>query len=313
MTKVGFFKSKQGSFTEERIAEIKNRLAHDYGFELVEADFREGVLIDGKVYVGDVCLNDVDAYFWHDAIWPSLTGADSYYLHLLRSIGTDAVVVNTADSTELVNDKFRAHAKLRSHGLPVPKFALVRSDNKEGIARAFHELGGPVLVKPRFGGWGVGIVKCQTLDELLGVIELSVSMDAKHHQFLLEKFYENDPAKWTSISMVGQRPVIAYRKPLSLGNSDWKVYDPEKRDGRGEASEYVEPPAELVGLARQAQEALGKDIVGFDFIATEQGYIIVDENGRPGLYEHCLASAGVDLVGVVTELIASKVAAQDRT
>jgi ribosomal protein S6--L-glutamate ligase len=304
--KVGFYKAVQGAFTETRIAEIKRRLTEEHGFELVEVDFRDGVLIDGKVYVGDICLNELDVYFWHDTIWPSVTGADSYYLHLLRAIEKDVSVLNSADSTEVVNDKLRAHTILHTQGLPVSRFALLRGDDIRGTELAFKALGEHVLIKPRFGGWGTGIVKCQTLDELRGFMELCDAMNGKHHQFLLEQYYENDPKGWTSVSMVGPLPVIAYRKPLSLGNSDWKIYDPEKLDGRGEKSEYVKPSEELILLAQRAQRALGKDIVGFDFILTQEGYKIVDENGRPGLYEHCLEAANVNIVDVVTDLIVDK-------
>ncbi len=305
--RIGFFKAVQGSFTAERIADIKRRLAEDYGHEIVEADFREGVLIDGKVYVGEVCLNEVDVYFWHDTIWPSRTGADSYYLHLLRALEHDVKVINTAAGTEAANDKLRAHSLLRAAELPVARFALVRSDDRDGMQRAFRELDSKVLIKPRFGGWGTGIVRCQTLDDLYGFTELSAAMSGQHQQFLLEQFYDNDPSGWISISMIGQQPVIAYRKPLSLGGSDWKVYDPDKQDGKGAQSEYVEPPEALVAVAQRAQQAIGKDIIGFDLINTAEGYKIVDENGRPGLYEHCLQQANASIVDLVTELIINKI------
>lgn len=306
--RVGFYKSVQGSFTEERIAAIKHRLVSEHDIELVEVDFRQGVLIHGKVYVGDICLNDLDVYFWHDTVWPSQTGADSYYIHLLRAIGKDVAVINGADETETTNDKLRAHARLIEHGLPVSRYALIRSDDRQGIQQAFEQLQGDVLVKPRFGGWGSGIVRCQSIEDLYSTIELSVAVAGKHTQFLLEQFYENDPNGWVSISMIGQTPLIAYKKPLSLSSSTWKVYDPEKRDGRGEQSVTVEPSDGLVDLAKKAQAAIGKDIIGFDFILTPQGYVIVDENGRPGLYEHCLQEKGIDLVDVIARLIADKAA-----
>lgn len=308
--RIGFHKTVQGSFTRERIAEIKRRLIEGHNCEIIEADFREGVLIDGRVYVGDICLNDLDVYFWHDTIWPSKTGADSYYLHLLRAIGTSVKVINPAAGTEAANDKLRAHSLLRSAGLPVSEFALIRSDDRKGIDYAFNKLGGNVLIKPRFGGWGTGIVKCESHEDLHGVVELSVSMSGRHQQFLLEKFYDNDPMGWVSVSMVGQRPLIAYRKPLSIGGSDWKVYDPSRQDGKGLMSEYVSPTEELARLSQRAQQVIGKDIIGFDFILTSEGYKIVDENGRPGLYEHCLEQAGVNIVDVIVELILSKIEKQ---
>lgn len=301
--KIGFFKAVQGAFTEAVIADITNRLTSDLNAEVINVDFRRGVLIDGKVYVDELCLNDLDVYFWHDTLWPAKTGNDSYYIHLLRAIGKDVAVVNTADSTEAVNDKLRAHEILRQAGLPVSEYALVFSEDKPGIERAFHSLGGNVLLKPRFGGWGKGIVRCSEIGDLQDIIELSVAASGKTQQFLLERYYENDPEGWVSVSMIGQNPVIGYRKPLSIGASDWKVYDPNKQDGRGEHSIYVQPSDIVADFARRAQVALGKDIVGFDFILTPDGYKIVDENSRPGLYAHCLETAGVSLSDEILNLI----------
>ena len=305
--KVGFFKAVQGVFSADKIEQIKRRLIEDHNVELVEADFRDGVLINGKVYVGEVCLNDCDVYFWHDTLRPSQSGADNYYIHLLRAMEKDVTVINTAESTEVTNDKLRAHDALVAADLPVSHFALVRSDDRAGIERAFLELGSQVLIKPRFGGWGSGIVRCQTIEDVQSAIELAVALSGRHVQVLLEQYYENDPSKWVSVSVVDGRPLIAYRKPLSLSGSDWKVYDPQKQDGRGQRSVYVEPTDELAQLARRAQQAIGKDIIGFDFIATPDGYVIVDENGRPGLYEHCLQAAQIDIVDVIVDLIISKI------
>lgn len=304
---IGFFKAVQGSFTQERIDAIKERLGSELDADIVEVDFRDGVLIDGKVYVGDTCLNDFDIYFWHDTLWPAKTGNDSYYVHLLRAIGKDAVVINSAESTERVNDKLRSHEALRAAGLPVSEYALIYSENKANIEAAFHKLGGDVLVKPRFGGWGKGIVRCRSIGDLQDVVELAVASSGREQQFLLERFYENDMAQWLSVSMIGQNPIIGYRKPLTIGGSDWKVYDPDKKDGKGELSQYVRPSEEVSELARRAQAAIGKDIVGFDFIMTADGYKIVDENGRPGLYEHCLNSANINIVDEIVSLIKAKV------
>ena len=305
--KVGFFKAVQGAFTADRIERIKQRLVQDYDVELIEADFREGVLINGKVYVGEVCLNDCDVYFWHDTLRPSESGADNYYIHLLRALEKDVTVINSAESAEVTNDKLRAHDALVAAGLPVSRYALVKSDDRTGIEKAFHELGSQVLIKPRFGGWGSGIVRCQTIEDLHSAIELAVAFSGRHQHVLLEQYYENDPSQWISVSMIAGQPIIAYRKPLSLSGSDWKVYDPQKQDGRGQRSVYIQPTEELVELSRRAQQAIRKDIIGFDFIATPQGYVIVDENGRPGLYDHCLQQANIDIVEVIVELIMSKV------
>ena len=84
---------------------------------------------------------------------------------------------------------------------------------------------------------------------------------------------------------------------------DWKIYDPLKQDGRGQRTEYAEVPQELMEISLKAAQVIGKDIIGFDYIATRDGYRIVDENGRPGLYQHCLDAAGVDIAQEIASLI----------
>jgi len=93
---------------------------------------------------------------------------------------------------------------------------------------------------------------------------------------------------------------------MDFGSSNWKIYDPEKKDGRGQYSEYIDPPQELKSIALTAKQAIDKDIICFDFIFTNEGYKIVDENGRPGLYQHCFDQAGIKIENEIVNLINSK-------
>ena len=60
------------------------------------------------------------------------------------------------------------------------------------------------------------------------------------------------------------RVLFGYRKKL-LGESDWKIYDPNKIDGKGLHSEYIDLSQELKDISLTAKKAIGKDINWFRF------------------------------------------------
>ncbi len=306
MKKIGFHKSVQGVFTPEYITQLKAMIIERLDCELVEVDFRDGVIIGDKVYVGEICLNDLDVYFWHDTVRPRDWGADNYFCHILETIAKDVAVINTGASVRITNDKFLAHRELRHAGLPVGDFALVRGDDIDGLRKVFDSFGGDVLLKPRFGGWGIGIVRLHSFDELQSTIDFAQSFSSGVGQFLVERYYPNDLSQWISVVVFDDKVLFGYRKPLLTDDVDWKIYDPLKQDGRGQKTVPVEVPTALATVALDAAAAIGKDIIGFDFIATNEGYKIIDENGRPGLYKHCLEFAQVDLIEELVTLIAKK-------
>lgn len=304
---VGFFKKVQGVFTEEVIENIKERLRQEADLELVEKDldFSRAYVLGGNVYIDDFNLNELDLYFWHDTVYPTDWRGDNYFINVFKALEQDCLIINSPASIERVNDKYLSHLALRAEGLPVADFGLVNLNNRAALKNVFEALGGEVLIKPRFGGWGRGIVKTDSLEDLYSTAELLSGFLVKDDQILLERFYPNDEQKWISVVLFGRKVLFGYHK-RSLGESAWKIYDPEKKDGKGLYSEYVEVPESLKEIALSAQRVIGKDIICFDFIYTAEGYKIVDENGRPGLYAKCLEAAHIDIEEEVVGLILSK-------
>ncbi|HHX58725.1 MAG TPA: hypothetical protein GX706_03090 [Candidatus Moranbacteria bacterium] len=305
--KVGFFKKKQGVFSEELIEQICSDLEGVHNFEVLrDLDYRRMYLKNGKVFFQGKDLSDLDLYFWHDIIEVNAWKGDNYYLNILKALEYDCIVVNNPESVRVVNDKYFSHLFLKKAGLPVADFALVNAKNKEALIDCFESFGGEVLIKPRFGGFGAGIVRIDSRDRLLETVELlQCYLPMGEEQLLLERFYKNDLSKWVSVVVFDNKVLFGYRKKL-LGQSDWKIYDPDRIDARGQFTEYVEPDNNLKEIALKAKKVINKDIICFDFIYTEEGYKIIDENGRPGLYQHCLEEAGVDIRKEVVSLIASK-------
>ena len=305
--KIAFTKKQQGVFDAERISQIVSLLEKKQCEVVQDLDYRKMSIVNTMVYIEGKPVNDLGAYFWHDTVDTMLWQADNYYLHVLETLGYTCPVINTAESVRIVNDKFLAHTALRREGVPVADFALVNVTDMPALQAAFESLGSSVVVKPRYGGWGSGIVKVDSFDDLRAVIEYAGSfLPGAAQQVFLEKYYENDVHAWVSLVVINNEVVFGYRKSGDLIH-DWKVYDPDMKDGRGAQSVYVEPTDDMKHIALAAARAIGKDIIGFDCILTNTGYVIVDENGRPGLYQHCINEAGLDLNTKIVELILSKV------
>lgn len=306
--KIGFYKKPQGIFTRDFIKEIEREITQRGDIELVTGlDYRKMYVKNGKVYFEGGDLSDLDVYFWHDVVGAKVWKGDNYHLNVLRSLENSCVVVNSAESTRVVNDKFFSHIALSQASLPVADFALVNLTNKQAIVDVFNSFDKEVLIKPRFRGFGTGIVRVSSEQQLIEIVELlQSSLPNGEDQMLIEKYYKNDIEKWISVVVLGEKVLFGYRKKL-LGDSDWKVYDPERKDSKGEFTDYVDPPDELKQVALEARRAIGKDIICFDFIHTEEGYKIIDENGRPGLYKNCLEGAGIDIKKEIVDLIFSKI------
>jgi glutathione synthase/RimK-type ligase-like ATP-grasp enzyme len=306
MKKIGFSKKTQGVFSQDVIEKIKKNVADQCNCTVVDVDFRKSIVINDQVFVDNICLNDCSVYFWHDTVYPRNWGADNYFLHALSVLENTTKVINSSESTRIVNDKFLAHIALKRNNVPVGDFALACADDEIGLRKVFESFGKDVLLKPRFGGWGIGIARAKKIDELLSITEYVSSFTKDPRQIMLiEKFHQNDLSRWVSVVMIGQKILFGYQKPL-IGDANWKIYDPKKIDGKGERSIYIDPPQEAKEIALAAQKAIGKDIIGFDMIFTDEGYKIIDENGRPGLYQHCLDAAGISVENEIISLICEK-------
>lgn len=311
--KIGFFKKPQGIFTKEFIKEIEEDLSSREGTKVFSGlDYKKGFVVNGDVFVGDFNLSELDVYFWHGTVDVKIWKGDNYYLNLLKALEKKCVVVNSSDSTRTVNDKYFSHLLLKQDNLPVADFALVNISNIKAAKHIYNSFGKEVLIKPRFRGFGMGIVRITTEEQLVETLELLQSyLPNGEEQVLLEKFYSNDITKWISVVVLGDKVILGYRKKI-LSDSTWKVYDPERKDVKGEFTEYVKPSQGIGEIALKAKKIIGKDIICFDFIYTEEGYKIIDENGRPGLYAHCLREAKIDIKKEIVDLIISKIEKNDK-
>ena len=261
---------------------------------LHDLDIRRSCIRNGKVYCGEVRLNDLDLYLWHADL---TRDPGDYAMEALGTLALDTPVVPDPARFWTGLDKYRAHLRLARAGLPVPDTVLVDHRNTAAAAPVVAEWG-RALLKPRRESFGHGVLLIEdyaTLRDLSDYLTGTLAATTES-TFLLERYYPNSPADWVGTTLVNGTLMYGYRKRghrfTAMSPDTWKVYDPERIGGDVDGCEV--PPAHA-RLVRHAQQVLGLPLVGFDVILCEGRPVIVDENTFPGLYPDLFTAAGRSL------------------
>ena len=283
-----------GCFRPELHEGVLARLRQADHIELIEnLNFRTAVIENEKVWCGDYCLNELDRFFWYCDIDRT---AGSFDLEVLRTLGRVTEVVRDAEKIETGLDKYRAHLCLREAGVRVPDTVLFDHRVPERMTSILNEWGAAVL-KPRRGGWGKGVTLIDSPERLRDVIGYirSTAERSPDQGFFMERYYDNDPLRWASLTMINHQLANGYRKAgekfHDFGGGRLKVEDINEVGG-GVVLADLTP--EHLEQAHMASEAMGLGLIGFDMIWTAEGPIIIDENTSPGNYAELYAQVGKD-------------------
>lgn len=186
-------------------------------------------------------------------------------LYRLERLGM--LVVNPPKSIERAIDKYYALTLLEEHGLPVPRTAV--TENPREALRAFHELGGDVVVKPLFGSRGVGSTRVSDPD----VAERIFHAISLHHGVLyLQEFIRHGSSDIRAFVLGGR--VLASMRRVAEG---WKT-----NVSQGARPVPVRLGDEMEELAVKASEIVGCIVAGVDILEGEEGPKIIEVNSQPG-------------------------------
>ena len=290
--------------TQKKLMEMLERLDTIHLYPSV--NFRNSIIRDGKVYVDDLCISNLDMFFWHCVVNRSIA---SYDLEVLKTLAGDVKVVVNPHNFEIGLDKYWAHLVLKRAGVSVAETVLFEYKNLQYIKSVFDEWGAAVL-KPRRGGYGKGVTFIDSFATLRDIIEYidSTTRSTSETPYMLEKFYENCPDTWLSTTLINGELMYGYRKRktkfVEMGNGFQKVYDAHEIGGEADGCEV---PRLYKEEALKAYQAIGAEIIGFDMIVHEGRPIIVDENTFPGYYDEIFQQVGRDSAEEFYKLIVSEV------
>ncbi len=186
-------------------------------------------------------------------------------LHRLQRLGM--LIINPPLSIERSVDKYCALALLEENGLSVPR--TIATENHEEALKAFHELGGDIVMKPLFGSRGVGSTRISD-PEIAARIFRTVSF---HHGVLYLQEFIHHGVKDMRAFVIGDHVVAAmhrvaetWKTNVSLGAKPM----PLKLDKKTEE------------LAVKAAEVIGCKVAGVDILESSHGPVIVELNSQPG-------------------------------
>jgi RimK family alpha-L-glutamate ligase len=176
-------------------------------------------------------------------------------------------VVNPPEAIEHCVDKYDLLAILEDNGVPVPKTAV--TEDPDEALKAFHELGGDVVVKPIFGSRGIGSTRL-TDPEVAYTAFRAITF--YHGVIYLQEFV---PHGFSDIRafVIGDYVAAAMRR-VATG---WKT-----NYSQGARPEPIKLDSQMEELAVKSAKLIKCKIAGVDILESPKGPLVVEVNSQPG-------------------------------
>jgi RimK family alpha-L-glutamate ligase len=208
---------------------------------------------------GDVAVGRFDVLETLDGIQPGIEVLDALMDGGVR-------VLNDRAALERAHDKLRTARLLESAGVRHPTTSVITS------VRQGEELEPPVVIKPRFGSWGIDVFRCETESDLirtLGVIATRpwfARSGALVQELVAPLGYD------LRVVVAGGRVVGATERVARTG--EWRT-----NVSQGGARRPARPSREAKALAIAAAAAISADLVGVDLLPVGDGHVVLELNG----------------------------------
>jgi RimK family alpha-L-glutamate ligase len=215
---------------------------------------------------GDVAVGRLDVLRTLDGVEAGLSA-----LRVVEEAG--ARVLNRPAALLDAHDKLFTARRLVAAGLPHPHTVFVSAGVTEIPLRP------PFVLKPRFGSWGVDVLRCET-DE-----ELEAAWATVHTRRWFQRrgvlVQELVPPCGFDLRLIvaGRRVVGAVERVAAPG--EWRT-----NVSLGGGRRPVDPPQEAVRLGLSAAGAIGADLVGVDLLPVEGGFVVLELNGAVEFDHH---------------------------
>jgi RimK family alpha-L-glutamate ligase len=211
-------------------------------------------------------------------------------LHRLERLGV--VVVNRPSAIEVCIDKYHAVSLLEENGIPVPK--TVVTESVEEALKAFHELGGDVVVKPLFGSRGIGVARITDADVAERVFR---TLRFLRHVLYVQEFFPHGERDIRAFVVGGKVIAAMYREADS-----WKT-----NIAKGARPRPLKLSSELEELAVRAAEVLGCEVAGVDILEGPSGAVVTEVNSQPS-WRGLQSVTKVDIADSIVAYVVEKLA-----
>jgi RimK family alpha-L-glutamate ligase len=210
---------------------------------------------------GDAALGRLD-------VLPTLDGIDDGMWVLGALEARRVVVLNDVAALFATHDKLLTARLLRRVDVPHPRTVHVRPD------RPFPAVRPPVVVKPRFGSGGKGVVRCDDEASLCEALSLLSGTTWFEQQGVLVQELVPPQGFDLRILVAGQRVVGSIFRIAAEG--EWRT----NIALGGVRRSVPDPPREACELALAAARAAGAALVGVDLVPDgDGGWTVIELNG----------------------------------
>jgi len=213
-----------------------------------------------RLQPGDCAIGRID-------VLPTLDGVDEGLWALGTLEARGVTVLNGAPSLLAAHDKLLTARLLRLARLPHPRTRLIVGETP------VCALEPPVVVKPRFGSWGLGVSRCDDRDALVRVLaSLPGEPWYRAHGALVQELVP--PFGFDLRVVVASGKAIGAISRVATPG-EWRT-----NVALGATRRTVRPSRAAVAIAIAAAHATGAALVGVDLLPNGRGgWTIVELNG----------------------------------
>lgn len=175
------YRNENGDVIQNKIC----NLLHNRGYKVINNfDMRDCYYMNGKVYTKDhQSLSDVDVLYHMNA-----DEQTDYQNEILRFIEESGVkVFNTFDSFHKGKDKMLCNLILRKNNINVPPALFIGRKIDACFVKSILTQWGKVLIKPRDGHGGKGIIQVKNFEEFYDFYQATNKV---FDSYYIEKFIE---------------------------------------------------------------------------------------------------------------------------
>jgi [lysine-biosynthesis-protein LysW]---L-2-aminoadipate ligase len=210
---------------------------------------------------GDVAVGRLD-------VLPTLDGIDDGLWALGALSARGVIVLNEPAALLAAHDKLLTARLLRRHDIPHPLTWHVRPGRPTPVRRR------PVVLKPRFGSWGLEVHRCDDTAALESAVERARRASwFQRHGALVQELVPPQGYDLRVLVAGGRAVGAAYRVAAP---GEWRT-----NVALGGVRRPVEDiPREAAALALEAARAIGASLVGVDLLPDGRGgWVVAELNG----------------------------------
>ena len=199
-------------------------------------------------------------------------------------------IINPPEAIEHCVDKYDILTILEENGVPVPR--TVVTENVDSALKAFHELGGDVIVKPIFGSRGIGATRINDPETASTIFN---AITFYHGVVYLQEFVDHGFSDIRALVLGGR--VLAGMRRVADG---WKTnYSQGARPAAAELDKSLED------LAVKSAKSVECKIAGVDILEGPRGPVVVEVNSQPG-WKGLQSVTQSNIAGEIVEFVLSE-------